>query len=101
MHGNTITAEQGRKTRVYDSVLKEVQLFLHIHKSFNQSPGGIHLELTGEDVTECIGGAAGLDEAQLERRYLTQCDPRLNFDQSLELAFELTRALAPATSPLN
>ena len=94
MHGNTITAEQGRKTRHFDQVFSEVQGFFEVHRSLKTIPGGIHLELTGEDVTECLGGAIGLDEADLESRYHTQCDPRLNFDQSLELAFALTDYLA-------
>lgn len=100
MHGNTQNSEAGRKTRHFDHVLSEVKSFLKIHKSLGTIPGGIHLELTGDDVTECLGGAMGLQESQLNDRYLTQCDPRLNFDQSLELAFQLTSSLAPATSPL-
>ena len=100
MHGNTVNAEAGRKTRLFDHVLKEVQSFLSVHKSMGTFPGGVHLELTGHDVTECIGGTRGVNEAQLKDRYLTQCDPRLNFDQSLELAFQLAEALAPQGSPL-
>jgi 3-deoxy-7-phosphoheptulonate synthase len=94
MHGNTVTAEQGRKTRHFDSVFGEMRSFLEAHRASGTTPGGIHLELTGEDVTECVGGAIGLNEADLEDRYHTQCDPRLNFDQSLELAFALTDFLS-------
>lgn len=90
MHGNTVTAEYGQKTRHFDCIFNEVQGFFEAHRTQNTIPGGIHLELTGEDVTECLGGAIGLDAADLASRYHTQCDPRLNFDQSLELAFALT-----------
>lgn len=96
MHGNTVTAEQGLKTRHFDNIFEETLSFLKAHQRLGSFPGGIHLELTGEDVTECLGGARGLDEMDLVRRYQTQCDPRLNFDQSIELAFALTEHLRPS-----
>tara|TARA_Y100001934_G_scaffold283832_1_gene407673 strand:- start:17826 stop:19229 length:1404 start_codon:yes stop_codon:yes gene_type:complete len=90
MHGNTVTAEQGLKTRRYEDIFQEIESFFDIHQKLKSFPGGIHLELTGADVTECTGGAIGLNEADLEARYHTQCDPRLNVDQSIEIAFALS-----------
>jgi 3-deoxy-7-phosphoheptulonate synthase len=87
MHGNTVTASAGRKTRPFDRILAEVSEFFAIHADEGSYPGGLHLEMTGKDVTECTGGAAGLDEADLAARYQTLCDPRLNGTQALELAF--------------
>lgn len=87
MHGNTFQASNGYKTRAFDKILSEVKSFFQIHYAEGTHPGGIHLEMTGQDVTECTGGAFGLSEAELSSRYETQCDPRLNADQALELAF--------------
>ena len=87
MHGNTITSTTGRKTRPFDKVLAEIRAFFAIHAAEGTHPGGIHVEMTGKDVTECTGGAEGLDDAGLDARYHTLCDPRLNGSQSLELAF--------------
>jgi 3-deoxy-7-phosphoheptulonate synthase len=87
MHGNTREAASGHKTRSYDDVADEVRGFFEVHKRLGTIPGGIHVELTGEDVTECVGGAYGVEEHQLGDRYETACDPRLNRAQSLELAF--------------
>ncbi len=87
MHGNTIKTESGYKTRVFDNVLKEVQNFFEIHKAEGSIAGGVHLEMTGQDVTECIGGAKTVTEESLKDRYHTFCDPRLNADQALEMAF--------------
>jgi 3-deoxy-7-phosphoheptulonate synthase len=87
MHGNTITSSTGRKTRPFERILAEIRAFFAIHAAEGSHPGGIHVEMTGKDVTECTGGAEGLDDAGLEARYHTLCDPRLNGAQALELAF--------------
>ena len=95
MHGNTYTSAGGRKTRDFESIVREIEGFVAAHRAEGTWPGGIHVELTGEDVTECIGGADDLADADLDHRYETVCDPRLNGRQSLELAFrtaELIRA---------
>lgn len=87
MHGNTIKAATGYKTRPFDFILQEVEAFFDIHRAEGTYPGGIHLEMTGQNVTECIGGAREVTETDLSDRYHTHCDPRLNADQALELAF--------------
>ena len=87
MHGNTISAESGYKTRPFDRILSEVQDFFAVHRAEGTHPGGIHVEMTGDNVTECTGGAVAISDAELSNRYHTHCDPRLNADQSLELAF--------------
>lgn len=87
MHGNTVQASNGYKTREFDKILSEVKSFFEIHRAEGTYAGGIHLEMTGQDVTECTGGTIGLAENELSNRYETQCDPRLNADQALELAF--------------
>ena len=87
MHGNTIKASTGYKTRPFDRVLSEVNSFFDICQAEQVHPGGVHVEMTGKDVTECIGGAQTVKEADLSHRYHTHCDPRLNADQALELAF--------------
>ncbi|NNE13034.1 MAG: 3-deoxy-7-phosphoheptulonate synthase class II, partial [Ilumatobacter sp.] len=87
MHGNTYTSAGGRKTRDFESIIGEIEGFVRAHRAEGTWPGGIHVELTGEDVTECIGGADQLIDADLDHRYETVCDPRLNGRQSLELAF--------------
>jgi 3-deoxy-7-phosphoheptulonate synthase len=89
MHGNTREAASGHKTRSYDDVADEVRGFFEVHKRLGTFPGGIHVELTGDDVTECVGGTEGVTEDQLGDRYETACDPRLNRVQSLELAFDV------------
>ena len=91
MHGNTYEAANGYKTRRFDDVLDEVRGFFEVHRALGTHPGGIHMELTGEDVTECTGGGRVLDESDLNQRYETACDPRLNRTQSLDLAFEVAR----------
>ncbi|GAA0286675.1 3-deoxy-7-phosphoheptulonate synthase class II [Psychrosphaera haliotis] len=96
MHGNTIKASNGYKTRNFDAVLTEIQDFFSVHKAEGTWAGGVHFEMTGQHVTECTGGAYGLSEADLSKRYETQCDPRLNADQVLELAFLITDALKDA-----
>ncbi|MGB3696776.1 MAG: 3-deoxy-7-phosphoheptulonate synthase class II [Gordonia sp. (in: high G+C Gram-positive bacteria)] len=93
MHGNTHTASTGFKTRHFDRVVDEVQGFFEVHRALGSHPGGIHIELTGEDVTECLGGAQDISDLDLEGRYETACDPRLNTQQSLELAFLVAEML--------
>lgn len=87
MHGNTYSAPSGRKTRHFDAITAEIEGFVKAHRSEGTWPGGIHVELTGENVTECLGGADALSDADLDHRYETVCDPRLNGRQGLELAF--------------
>ncbi len=87
MHGNTYEAQSGHKTRSFDDVIGEVRGFFAVHRRLGTIPGGIHVELTGDDVTECVGGTAGVSADNLAHRYETACDPRLNREQSLELAF--------------
>lgn len=87
MHGNTIKADNGYKTREFEAVMREVKSFFDIHKACGTIAGGVHLEMTGLDVTECTGGISGVSQADLANRYETQCDPRLNAEQALELAF--------------
>ena len=93
MHGNTIKASSGYKTRDFAQVLNEVKQFFQVHQAENSYPGGIHIEMTGQNVTECIGGTRPITEAGLSDRYHTHCDPRLNADQSLELAFLIADTL--------
>lgn len=93
MHGNTYEAPSGYKTRSFDDVLEEVRGFFEVHHAKGTHPGGIHIELTGDDVTECVGGAAEISHEDLATRYETACDPRLNHTQSLELAFLLAEML--------
>ena len=89
MHGNTVEAASGRKTRHFDDVLDEVAGFFEVHRALGTHPGGIHIEFTGDDVTECIGGGDHIAESDLSHRYETTCDPRLNRGQSLDLAFRV------------
>ncbi len=96
MHGNTITSSNGYKTRVFGRIIDEVHGVFAIHAAEGSYAGGVHIELTGQNVTECIGGAQGVSEASLAERYLTHCDPRLNATQALELAFEIAEALKGA-----
>ncbi len=94
MHGNTIKSASGYKTRPFDSVLREVREFFQIHKSEGTIPGGVHFEMTGQDVTECTGGLRAVTDENLSDRYHTACDPRLNASQSLELAFLVAEELS-------
>ncbi|MFI6509319.1 class II 3-deoxy-7-phosphoheptulonate synthase [Streptosporangium sp. NPDC050855] len=89
MHGNTFEAPSGHKTRRLDDVLNEVAGFFEVHRALGTHPGGVHIEFTGDDVTECVGGGAEIVEDDLVRRYETACDPRLNRGQSLDLAFRV------------
>jgi 3-deoxy-7-phosphoheptulonate synthase len=94
MHGNTFETASGYKTRAFSQVLAEVDGFFAVHEALGTWPGGIHMELTGDDVTECVGGIEDLAEEDLSNRYESACDPRLNRNQSLELAFEIAERLA-------
>jgi 3-deoxy-7-phosphoheptulonate synthase len=94
MHGNGLTTSTGYKTRRFDDVVDEVKGFFEAHRAVGTHPGGIHIELTGDDVTECLGGSEHIDEADLATRYESLCDPRLNHMQSLELAFLVAEELA-------
>jgi 3-deoxy-7-phosphoheptulonate synthase len=93
MHGNTLTAANGYKTRPFDRILSEVKSFVEICKAEGVHPGGVHLEMTGQNVTECLGGARALSEGDLADRYHTHCDPRLNGEQALELTFLVAEKL--------
>ncbi|XZE42972.1 class II 3-deoxy-7-phosphoheptulonate synthase [Pirellulaceae bacterium SH467] len=94
MHGNTVSTAGGRKTRRFDDIVDELRLSFAIHRACGSTLGGAHLELTGEDVTECVGGSRGLTESDLESAYQTQLDPRLNYEQALEIAFEISNQLS-------
>ena len=94
MHGNGITTKNGYKSRRFDDVMDEVLGFFEVHKAAGTFPGGVHVELTGDDVAECLGGSDPIDEAALEERYESLCDPRLNHMQSLELAFLVAEQLS-------
>jgi 3-deoxy-7-phosphoheptulonate synthase len=94
MHGNTYEAPSGYKTRRFDDVIEEVRGFFDVHRSIGTHPGGIHIELTGDDVTECVGGGEEISHEDLATRYESACDPRLNHTQSLELAFLLAQELS-------
>jgi 3-deoxy-7-phosphoheptulonate synthase len=91
MHGNTEATPGGYKTRRFDNILSELSQGFDIHRRLGSHLGGVHFELTGDDVTECVGGARGLDETGLQRAYLTQVDPRLNYEQALEMAMAIVR----------
>jgi 3-deoxy-7-phosphoheptulonate synthase len=93
MHGNTFTSATGHKTRHLESILAEVEGFFSIHKANGTWPGGIHVELTGDDVTECLGGSETIAEGDLATNYTTMVDPRLNARQSLDLAFRVAELL--------
>ena len=93
MHGNTYTAETGYKTRSFDNILQELQCFFEIHWAEGSVPGGVHFELTGDNVTECTGGGRNILDQNLLENYQTNCDPRLNAEQSLELAFQIAEMI--------
>jgi 3-deoxy-7-phosphoheptulonate synthase len=93
MHGNTVTSGTGYKTRPFESIVAETERFFDIHRAEGTHPGGVHIEMTGQNVTECTGGARSISEADLARQYDTGCDPRLNAGQALELAFLLAERL--------
>jgi 3-deoxy-7-phosphoheptulonate synthase len=93
MHGNTETTPQGIKTRRFDKIVNELEQSFELHTQLGSRLGGVHIELTGENVTECIGGARGLAEVDLERAYKSRVDPRLNYEQALETALRISRHL--------
>ncbi len=93
MHANTVKSANGYKTRHFDKILSEVEDFFAVHRAEGSHPGGVHFELSGQDVTECVGGAQAITEANLSARYHTHCDPRLNAAQALELAFLIAESL--------
>ena len=93
MHGNTVKSSSGYKTRPFDRILAEVRGFFAVHKAEGTHAGGVHVEMTGQNVTECVGGAQAITEAGLADRYHTHCDPRLNAEQALELAFLISESL--------
>jgi 3-deoxy-7-phosphoheptulonate synthase len=99
MHGNTLKTEGGFKTRPFDRILDEVRTFTEVLPSEGAYPGGVHVEMTGQQVTECLGGATVITEADLSSRYHTHCDPRLNGEQALDLAFMIAEALRGARGP--
>ncbi|MBP7710238.1 MAG: 3-deoxy-7-phosphoheptulonate synthase class II [Rickettsiales bacterium] len=94
MHGNTIKSSNGYKTRKFDDILTEIKTFFQVHKAAGTYAGGVHFEMTGQDVTECLGGNQQITELNLQDRYHTHCDPRLNSSQSVELAFTIAHDLA-------
>jgi 3-deoxy-7-phosphoheptulonate synthase len=96
MHGNTYESATGFKTRDFERIVDEVRGFFEVHRALGTVPGGIHVELTGNDVTECVGGAGQIIDTDLEKRYESVCDPRLNHQQSLELAFLVAEMLGQA-----
>ena len=91
MHGNTITTDDGIKTRTFDDILSELSQAFDVHRRMGSILGGVHFELTGENVTECVGGARGLNEEDLKRAYHSDVDPRLNYEQALEMALLIAR----------
>ena len=93
MHGNTFSSSSGYKTRSFDDIVKELKAFFEIHQAENSYAGGVHLEMTGANVTECIGGIHKITEGDLSNFYESACDPRLNCDQALELAFYIADVL--------
>jgi 3-deoxy-7-phosphoheptulonate synthase len=93
MHGNTFLSASGRKTRDFEDIITEIKMFFAVHRAEGTWPGGVHVELTGEDVTECLGGSVAVRDEQLNENYLTMCDPRLNARQSLDLAFQIAELL--------
>jgi 3-deoxy-7-phosphoheptulonate synthase len=99
MHGNTETTPAGIKTRRFDNIVAELEQSFEVHTGLGSRLGGVHFELTGEDVTECIGGARGLAEIDLERAYKSRVDPRLNYEQALEMAMRIARHLRGGSRP--
>ena len=101
MHGNTTKSNSGFKTRPFERVLHEVESFFDIHHEMGTYPGGVHLEMTGQNVTECIGGAQAIKDEDLSARYHTHCDPRLNASQAIELAFLISDKLRESQETSN
>jgi 3-deoxy-7-phosphoheptulonate synthase len=101
MHGNTMSTTLGLKTRSFDDILRELDQAFEIHQRLDSVLGGVHFELTGENVTECIGGARGLTEADLQTAYHSDVDPRLNYEQALEMALLLARRMSRGRRSMN
>jgi 3-deoxy-7-phosphoheptulonate synthase len=99
MHGNTQATSSGLKTRDFDDIVREVEWTFDVHEACGTHLGGVHFEMTGEDVTECIGGAAGITVNDLDRNYATACDPRLNYRQALEMGFRIAKRLGSHPIP--
>ena len=93
MHGNTETTSNGYKTRRFDNILAELESSLDVHSQMGSRMGGVHFELTGDNVTECIGGARGLTEVDLKRAYESKVDPRMNYEQALEMAMLIAQKI--------
>jgi 3-deoxy-7-phosphoheptulonate synthase len=98
-HGNTVQSSNGYKPRHFDRIVDEVLGYFEVHQQLETHPGGLHVELTGEDVTECLGGAQMISHNELSSRYETACDPRLNTQQALELAFLVVEMLRANVQP--
>ena len=96
MHGNTIASSSGLKTRPFERIMAEIETFFAVHRAEGTHPGGLHVEMTGQNVTECTGGTGAVTDDGLSMRYRTHCDPRLNAEQSLEVAFLLAENLKAA-----
>jgi len=99
MHGNTRYTSDGTKTRHFDDILSELEQAFAIHGECGSYLGGVHFELTGEDVTECLGGARNLSDSDLKRAYRSEVDPRLNYEQALEMALLIARMMGRANAP--
>jgi 3-deoxy-7-phosphoheptulonate synthase len=99
MHGNTENSQGGLKTRRFENILRELELSFQVHQAMGSQLGGVHVELTGEDVTECTGGARGLTDADLQRAYRSTVDPRLNYEQALELSLLVAERAGTARRP--
>ena len=97
VHGNTYKTKNGFKTRGFDMIREELRAFFDVHEEMGSHPGGVHLEMTGEDVTECVGGLQDVTEEDLTKRYHTHCDPRLNGVQALQLAFLIAERMRART----
>jgi 3-deoxy-7-phosphoheptulonate synthase len=93
MHGNTVSTKSGRKTRHVDAILSELIDSIDIHETAGSVLGGVHFELAAENVTECLGGASGVQEGDLDACYQTRCDPRLNYEQAMEIAFAIAHRM--------
>jgi len=95
MHGNVVKSDSGYKTRPFDRIKGELASVFAVHRAEGSYAGGVHLEMTGQNVTECVGGAVAITDAELSSRYHTHCDPRLNAAQALELAFAIAEMMQP------
>jgi 3-deoxy-7-phosphoheptulonate synthase len=99
MHGNTVSTPGGRKTRHVGAVLQELRDSIDVHQAHGSNLAGVHFELTAESVTECVGGASGVTESDLAASYQTRCDPRLNYEQAMEIAFAIAHRMEQRPNP--